>query len=91
MFLVSKIQEDRIRRQERKRSKKILQEFYLKAHEIQTRSFRDTAIRMLRVGFCEGFEVGRVDPGLSQEGFYTKAMTFANEQVAALMKVQNED
>jgi hypothetical protein len=88
MFLVSKVQEARIRRQERKKCQEILHKFYLKAEEIRVRAFRDTATRMLKVGFCEGFEVGRVDPGLSREGFYTKAMTFANEQVTAMMRVE---
>ena len=84
MFLVSKVQEARIRRQERARAKKILLDFAKKAREIQRKGARESAVRFIKIGFCEGFQVGRVDPGLSREGFYTKAMTFANVKLNAM-------
>jgi hypothetical protein len=84
MFLVSKVQEARIRRQERKRFNKILRDFASKVVEIQRKHGRSSAIKYLKIGFCEGFETGRIDPGLSREGFYTKVMTFANAKVDAM-------
>ena len=84
MFLVSKIQEARIRRQERARAHKILRKFALKAEEIQRKGARESAARFIKIGFVEGFSVGRADPGLSREGFYTKAMTFANVKLNAM-------
>ncbi len=81
MFLVSKVQEARIRRQERARAQKILSRFALKAERIHGKRAREMAKRFLKMGFCEGFSVGRADPGLSREGFHTKAMKFANDTV----------
>lgn len=81
MFFISTVQEARIRRQERRRAQKILIEFGRKAEAIQRKEARESAITHIRLGFCEGFSVGRIDPGLSREGFYTRAMTFANEKV----------
>ena len=81
MWLVSKTQEARIRRQERARAQKILRKFALKVEQIHGKRFREAAKRFIKLGFCEGFSIGRADPGLSKEGFYTKAMTFANEKV----------
>jgi hypothetical protein len=86
MFLVSKVQEARIRRQERKRFQKILRDFALKVQKGEEKRYRDTGVRFLKLGFAEGFETGRCDPGLSREGFYTKAMTFANKEVDSIIK-----
>ncbi len=85
MFLVSKVQESRIRRQERARAKKILHAFALTVDTIQRKHQRKRAIRFVKIGFCEGFETGKVNPGLSTEGFYTKAMKFANDTVDTVM------
>lgn len=85
MFFISKVQEARIRRQERARMQKILTEFGRKAEAIQRKGARESAIKYIKLGFCEGFSVGTVDPGLSREGFYTKAMTFANEKMNEIM------
>ncbi len=85
MLLVSKIQEARIRRQERKKFKKILRDFAKKTGEIQRKLDRRAAVTYIQLGFCEGFDTGKTDPGLSREGFYTKAMTFANEKADSIL------
>ncbi len=85
MFLITKAQEARIRRQERARAQKILHEFALKAEKIHGKRFREAAKRFIKLGFCEGFSIGTADPGLSREGFYTKAMAFANEKVDSIL------
>ena len=84
MFLVSKIQEARIRRQERAKAKSILLAFALKAERIHGKRAREMAKLYLKMGFCEGFSIGRADPGLSREGFHTKAMKIANDTVDSL-------
>ena len=88
MFLISKVQEARIRRQERARAQKILRKFALTVNEIHRKRSRVSAIQFVKMGFCEGFSVGMVDPGLSREGFYTKAMTFANSVVDTVMGIK---
>ncbi len=85
MFLISKVQESRIRRQERARAQKILRAFALTAETIQRKRERSLTVRYIKIGFCEGFETGKVDPGLSREGFYTKAMTFANKKTDEIL------
>jgi len=84
MFLISKAQEGRIRRQERKRAKKILRDFALRVDEIQRKQdyrFRGVAIRAIQCGYYEGFDTGKIDPGLSRSGYCTKALAFAHKSV----------